>query len=384
MIMLKKIKDLEEQSKQDQINLFELKREVTIHKSENFKENREFIMLKKVQEKLINEIDSRNKQIFEKMNNFEGKSKELEIIMNKLQHFESQEMSKIKYAFQQKISDDEELFQKEKEKGKILFQELTRLGNDFSEFQNTFMLEKNELIQKINHLENQNGEFNNIENSMNSKKEQTKNLLSKMNDKFEIRLNDLEEQILKLTKKNNRNEDQFNKIENGVMTQFEDLREAFEQKMNINEIKFVRKIKDLENDLKKEKESRDNNQEYIKELLNAKYSSFESRLKDQEEEHKKKFSSNSNMINEEINRREDQINKIQNELEKREKFWGNKLRKTESEIQEFFQKSGQFFEKSVHKVNLEIEEFKKQFSDESEKVADLVSQEIQARFSSDV
>ena len=119
-------------------------------------------------------------------------------------------------------------------------------------------------------------------------------------------------------------------------------------------------------------------------MIETKYKSNEERMTQEREEITMQSQMMESLIKGEIKRREEGFSRFSDELERRESFWNDKLRKAEADSQEFFQKAGQFFEMSVTKVNAEVEQIKKQFSTESEKVAELVSQEIQARFSSDV
>ena len=70
--------------------------------------------------------------------------------------------------------------------------------------------------------------------------------MNKINDKFDVRLTDVEEQMLKLGKSASRTEEQMNRQENGMMKGFEDLREDLKEKTVSVEVKFQRRLKETE------------------------------------------------------------------------------------------------------------------------------------------
>ena len=78
------------------------------------------------------------------------------------------------------------------------------------------------------------------------REEQLRGLLSKLNDKLEVRLAHVEEKTLKLGKLSHRSEERLNRVENLTLKQVDELKTEVQNRSAELEARAERKIKDLE------------------------------------------------------------------------------------------------------------------------------------------
>ena len=133
-----------------------------------------------------------------------------------------------------------------------------------------------------------------------------------------------------------------------------------------------------------EHDSRETAIEYLKEIVEGKGRDLEGQIRQEREEMKMQMEMLKELMTGERERREEAVERLREEQDSQEKVAKERLERLENESREFFGKMETYLEGGVGRVQEEVEVFRKQLMAESEKVAELVRKEIEARFSSDV
>lgn len=89
------------------------------------------------------------------------------------------------------------------------------------------------------------------ENELSQNETQLRNLIGKFNEKFETRISDMEEQVMKFGKFTRKAEDTMTRQENSLGKQMEDLKEDVWRKMGDADVKLERKVKEVEGGLER-------------------------------------------------------------------------------------------------------------------------------------
>ena len=133
--------------------MIEMRRQTALVRQDTSIRERETGMMKQLYEQVIMEIDSRNKDMQTKMEEQERRGRELENVIYKIQKLEQEEMNKLKRIFHEKIISDKERIEKDQEKGRVLFQELARLGENMREEGRTDTDYRSNIMRRISQLE---------------------------------------------------------------------------------------------------------------------------------------------------------------------------------------------------------------------------------------
>ena len=90
-------------------------------------------MMRELYEKLTKEIDNKNKQLQLKIEEQEKRGRELEAVVHKVQRLEHEEVNRLKRVLHEKVVSDRERVERDEEKARVLFQEVSRLGLEMRE-----------------------------------------------------------------------------------------------------------------------------------------------------------------------------------------------------------------------------------------------------------
>jgi hypothetical protein len=133
--------------------MIEMKRQTALAREDHNSRQRENGMMKELYEKMIMEIDSKNKQIQGKMEDQDRRGRELENVVYKVQKLEQEEMNRLKRILHDKILSDKEKTERDEEKARVLFQELARLGEEMRRGGKEEMEHQNEVMRRLVGLE---------------------------------------------------------------------------------------------------------------------------------------------------------------------------------------------------------------------------------------
>jgi hypothetical protein len=133
--------------------MIEMKRQTSLIKEDQNMRERENAMMRELYDKMVNEIDSRNKQVQLKIEDQERRGRELENVVHKVQKLEQEDLNRLKRVFHEKIISDKEKNERDEEKARVLFQEVARLGENMRREGRDDVEQRKNILKRIGQIE---------------------------------------------------------------------------------------------------------------------------------------------------------------------------------------------------------------------------------------
>ena len=380
----------DQSSKQLKTNYYETEMRTKLEQSQKHAEEHNNVLTSDLLQKLSNlesrlNNEERQKQMLkEKLLLNEQNLKELMGYVNTINHTETNDLLEMKGQIQEKISEDQQVFIKEREKTKALFSEVVRIGE--AQDKNSDHIHSLNLALE-NRLQQLEGKFVQNEKNTNSslhKGELGYKNLNDFTEKTDRRTQQLEANLIGLGKEQMKDKDAISRIEalNSKMTDdlkglLTNMQSEFQQKLENKNIELVNRIVN-------EHVERQRQQEDIKQQVDVRSKLIEDKVGYEREEMRDRYMALDVLVRAEFQRKEESV-KSQNDLiENNIKNLQNNIKDEEYSRVNFENAIRLEVGKMQEMLKKDMEYFRSQFALENDKLTDIIKGEIDTRFSSDV
>jgi len=323
-------------------------------------------------------------QLKEKLMIAEQNFKEISNFIQTFQKLDNSEINQMRILIQDKISEDQQLIMKEREKAKALFNEIVRIG-ELQEKQSKDIYGLNsELDSRLRGLESK---FILNEQSMNqlvTKGETGINYMSEWNQKLDSRVQQLETNLIGLGKEQMKDRDSLSRMEALNQKITDDLKTLLQAIQTDYQTRLDSRITEVLNRIVIEHEERKRAEEDIKHQMEIRTKLHEEKMNYEKEEMRDRYMAMDSLVRAEFQRKEEAIRSLAELLENNVKRIQQSLKQDEISRDQFEAALRIEMQKMQEVLNRDIDFFKSQFALENEKIAEIIKGEIDTRFSSDV
>lgn len=323
-------------------------------------------------------------ELREKLILSEQNFKQISNFIQTFQQLDSTELKDMRAIIQDKITEDQQLFLKEREKSKALFNELVRLGETQESNSKELHTTNLELQQRLQQLESRYVRNEQELNQVQQKGETGINYVSEWNEKLDGRIQQIESNLIGLGKEQLKDRDSISRIE--VLNQkiTENLKDLLGSMQNDFDGKLETRVSDLVNRIVLEHEERLRAQEDVKSQVEQKTKLQDEKMKYEKEEMRDRYMAMDSLVRAEFLRKEESIRALHDLMETNFRSLQKEIKEEEITRQQFEGALRVELEKMQQVMNKDMEFFKSQFALENEKLTEIVKGEIETRFSSDV
>ena len=323
-------------------------------------------------------------QLKEKLMIAEQNFKEISNFIQTFQKLDSGEINQMRVLLQDKISEDQQLFMKEREKSKALFNELVRIG-ELQEKQSKDIYGLNaELDSRVRGLESQ---FILAEQTMSqlaTKGETGITYISEWNGKLDGRIQQLESNLIGLGKEQMKDRDSIARLEALNQKMTEDLKQLLNAMQSDFHSRLDSKISEVLNRIVIEHEERRRAEDDLKHQLEVRTKLTEEKMNYEKEEMRDRYMAMDSLVRAEFQRKEEAIRSLGELIENNIKKIQSSLKQEEITRDQFEAAIRIELQKMQDILNKDLDFFKSQFALENEKLTEIIKGEIDTRFSSDV
>ena len=380
----------DQSSKQLKTNYYETEMRTKQEQSLKHQEEHNNVLTSDLLQKLSNlesrlNNEERSKQMLkEKLLLNEQNLKELMGYVNSINHTETNDLMDMKGQIQEKISEDQQVFIKEREKTKALFSEVVRIGD--AQDKNTDQIHTLNLSLE-NRIQQLEGKFVLNEKSTNSslhKGEMGYKNLGELSDRIDKRTQQIEANMIGLGKEQMKDKDAIARIEalNSKMTDdlkglLTNMQSEFQQKLENKNIELVNRIVN-------EHVERQRQQEDIKQQVDVRSKLIEDKVGYEREEMRDRYMALDVLVRAEFQRKEEAVKSLNEMIENNVKNLQNNIKDEEYSRGQFENAIRLEVSKMQEVLKKDMEYFRSQFALENDKLTDIIKGEIDTRFSSDV
>lgn len=326
--------------------------------------------------------DESTESLKARVEQLEKKNRDLEyMIESKLK---IDEIAIVKSTLEKKIFSDQEFFQKQSEKSRVLFEEMTRLNQSqqlnqqkLKDIDNRISLNNSNVEAKMMEIERSAIDFL-------SKDEQIKQLMRQMAEKSGGVTRDLEHGINGLQKEHIKLQEGLNGMREVNKRSADELRAILESFSIDFNSKIENRTQNLDLRLKAEKDERLRAIENVIGQLEARYNVIDDRARSDREAARNACKSLESSIQWELKRKDELIELLRGEQNSHMNRTLLQIEKITTDFNLYRQKLEDDISDTLEGVNAEIAEVRDKIIDNNEKVGEIVRSEVKARFESDI
>jgi len=260
------------------------------------------------QEKDHQELQQRIRQVF---NNY----KYVDSTMKGMQRQEDTELSQIRNMFQDKFTQDQKLHDKHKEKSKVLFGELVRIGEQQDKSKEFLQSLSVSLENRLATLENRLNQGERQVVSLDSRSDNGLQMLMSLAEKVEKRVQSIEEGLYNLNNEHQKGQKNVERVEVGTNYLREDIQNFLKQLQGDLQHRVELKTSSILNKLLQEQEERLRNHDDLKYTFETKDKLINEKIEYEKQELKDRIATLESFIKTELQRNEELINNLQNLLD---------------------------------------------------------------------
>ena len=317
-----------------------------------------------------------------RIDQLEKRNQEMEYMIDK--RLKTGETANLKSIIERKINSDQEVFQKQQEKSRVLFEELARLNQT----NKTTQQKLDDLSNRIDtNNANTEARFGEIEKStidFLSKDDQVKQLMKQMSEKSSNMVRDLELNINSVQRDQAKMQDNINKVSDFNRKTNEELKVSLETFATDVNTKIEQKAQNLDARIKTEHDERIRSTEHIINQLEERMRLIDEKMRHEKESAKERYKTLENSIQWELSRKDEMIEALKHEMGN---YWQRtmyKFEETQADISQFKSKVEEELNEAIDSIQVDLTDLKDKIIDNNEKIGEIVRSEIKARFESDV
>ncbi|KAL4480269.1 hypothetical protein ABPG74_020785 [Tetrahymena malaccensis] len=329
--------------------------------------------------------EDRNKnEMREKLILTEQNQKEILFFIRNMQKSETTEILQLRGIMQEKMTEEQSLLQKEREKSKALFMEVVRLGETQERQNDVFNNLQGQFESRIAILEAQLSAGQRSVNQIAQKGDQGINYISDWNEKLERRMQQTEASILSITKEQSKDKDLLSQLEAYHAKMAEDVKVILNTLQSDYDNKLESKVTEIVNRIVMEHEDRIRQHDEMRTNIDMRDRLNQEKSNYEREEMRERYQALDALMRTEFQRKDESIKSLQAIMENQVKGLQNALKfEEQSRNQQEI-----VFRNEILKMQetfaREYDIFKNQQSNITEKITEMMKIEIQTRLSSDV
>lgn len=323
-------------------------------------------------------------QLKEKLMIAEQNFKEISNFIQTFQKLDNSEINQMRILIQDKISEDQQLFMKEREKSKALFNEVVRIGETQEKQSKDIYSLNSDMESRLRGLESK---FILSEQNMNqliTKGETGINYMSEWNEKLDSRIQQLETNLIGLGKEQMKDRDSVVRME--VLNQkiTTDLKQLLSSMQSDYQTSLESRVTEVLNRITIEHEERKRSEEDLKHQMDVRTKLQEEKINYEKEEMRDRYMAMDSLVRAEFQRKEESIRSLGDLIENNIKRIQTSIKQEEITRDQFEAAMRVEMQRMQEILNKDLEFFKSQFALENEKLTEIVKGEIDTRFSSDI
>lgn len=323
-------------------------------------------------------------QLKEKLMIAEQNFKEISNFIQTFQKLDNSEINQMRILIQDKISEDQQLFMKEREKSKALFNEIVRIGELQEKQAKDIYSFNSDFDARMRGMESK---FILSEQTMNqliTKGETGITYMSEWNEKLDGRIQQLETNLIGLGKEQMKDRDSIVRMEALNQKITDDLKQLLAAMQTDYQTRLDSKITEVLNRIIIEHEERKRSEEDLRHQMDIRTKLQEEKINYEKEEMRDRYMAMDSLVRAEFQRKEESIRSLGELVENNIKRIQTAI-KQEEITRDQFEAAMRIEMQKMHEIlNKDLEFFKSQFALENEKLTEIVKGEIDTRFSSDV
>lgn len=323
-------------------------------------------------------------QLKEKLMIAEQNFKEISNFIQTFQKLDNSEINQMRILIQDKISEDQQLFMKEREKSKALFNEMVRIGELQEKQAKDVYSFSSDVESRIRGLESK---FILSEQNMNqliTKGETGITYMSEWNEKLDGRIQQLETNLIGLGKEQMKDRDSVARMESLNQKMTDDLKQLLSAMQTDYQTRLDSKITEVLNRVIIEHEERKRSEEDLRHQMDIRTKLQEEKINYEKEEMRDRYMAMDSLVRAEFQRKEESIRSLGDLVENNIKRIQTAIKQEEITRDQFEAAMRIEMQKMQEILNKDLEFFKSQFALENERLTEIIKGEIDTRFSSDI
>ena len=323
-------------------------------------------------------------QLKEKLLIAEQNFKEIQNFIQTFQKLDSGEINQMRVLLQDKISEDQQVFMKEREKSKAFFNELVRVGELQEKQAKEIYGLGSELDSRLRGLESKFVVSEQAMGQLAAKGETGITYISEWNGKLDGRVQQLETNLIGLGREQVKDKDSISRLEALNQKMGDDLKQLLSAMQSDFSSRLDSRVSEVLNRIIIEHEERRRGEEDLKHQLEIRSKLTEEKMNYEKEEMRDRYMAMDSLVRAEFQRKEEAIRSLGELIETNVKKIQSGLKQEEITRDQFEAAVRIELQKMQEILNKDLDYFKTQFALENEKITEIIKGEIDTRFSSDV